>query len=326
MAATGSIRKVGVVGAGNMGASIAEVMAFNGLEVILKDQTQELTRRGMEKIRSIVSSQVAFQQKRAQKEIDRIRALGVALTGDQENIIREKLKPEFSQDDAANLVSRITTTTEYRDMKDVDIVIEAAFENLEVKREIFASLSQVVSPDTILASNTSSLSITAIASATGNPERVIITHFFNPPFTLPLVEVVKAVQTSDTVAQKVMQFLSGLKNHRQSMAPISVKESPGFVVNRMLVPMLNEAVFLIQEGVADPRDIDRAMKLGAGMPMGPLELIDMVGLDVTLDVCRILMDDFGDPKYRPCTLLKKMVEGGLLGKKSGEGFYKYKPI
>lgn len=323
MKSDGSFSRIGVVGAGNMGASIAEVMAFNGYDVVMKDQNDELIQRGMKKIRDIVSSQVRYQEGRYKKEVDRIRLLGIELTNDQQDVLKQKMKPEFTEADAEKVLSRIHTTVDYSEMSDVDFVIEAAFENLDVKRDIFRSLSSVVGENTILASNTSSLSITAIASGTGNPSRVIITHFFNPPFTLPLVEVVKGLKTSYETEKRTMDFIGGLHNHRRQMVPISVKENPGFVVNRMLVPMLNEAVFLMQEGVASARDIDTAMKLGAGMPMGPLELLDMVGLDVTLDVCNVLQHDFGDQKYRPSILLQKMVEAGLFGKKSGEGFYKY---
>ncbi len=323
MTSDGKISRVGVVGAGNMGASIAEVLAFNGYDVVMKDQNDDLIKRGMKKIMDIVSSQVRYQEGRYKKEIDRIKLLGIELTKNQEDALRQKIKPEFTESDAEKVISRIHTTVNYSDMSDVDFVIEAAFENLDVKRDIFRSLSSVVAESTILASNTSSLSITAIASGTGNPSRVIITHFFNPPFTLPLVEVVRGLQTSDDTEKRTMGFIGGLQNHRRQMVPISVKENPGFVVNRMLVPMLNEAVFLMQEGVASANDIDTAMKLGAGMPMGPLELLDMVGLDVTLDVCNVLQHDFGDQKYRPSVLLRKMVEAGLYGKKSGEGFYKY---
>lgn len=323
MKSDGKMSRIGVVGAGNMGASIAEVMAFNGYDVVMKDQNEELIQRGMKKIRDIVSSQVRYQEGRFKKEVDRIRLLGVELTKTQEEALRLKVRPEFTETDAEKVLSRIHTTVEYSDMSDVDFVVEAAFENLDVKRDIFRSLSSVVGESTILASNTSSLSITAIAAGTGSPSRIIITHFFNPPFTLPLVEVVRGLKTSDDTEKRTMDFIGGLHNHRKQMVPISVKENPGFVVNRMLVPMLNEAVFLMQEGVASAHDIDTAMKLGAGMPMGPLELLDMVGLDVTLDVCHVLQNDFGDQKYRPSVLLQKMVEAGLYGKKSGEGFYKY---
>ena len=323
MAETAKIKKVGVIGAGNMGASIAEVLAFNGLDVTLKDQDSTLVDRGIAKIKDILASQVRFSANRARKEIDRISSLGVTLTGEQKDIINEKLKAGFTESDAEAVISRIHPTTEYSTLGDADFIIEAAFENMQVKKDIFREVSSLVREDTVIASNTSSLSITSIATAASVPQRVIITHFFNPPYTLPLVEVVRATQTSEETQDSTIAFISGLKNHRQNMVPIAVKERPGFVVNRMLVPMLNEAIFLLEEGVASPKDIDSAMKLGAGMPMGPLELIDMVGLDVTLNVCDVFVKDFGDQKYRPAVLLKRMVEAGLLGNKTGAGFYKH---
>lgn len=233
------------------------------------------------------------------------------------------MNPNFSSDSVEKLMSLVRPSMNYSDLSDADLVIEAVFENIGIKREVFTELSKVVKPDTILASNTSSISITSISSGMEGSERILITHFFNPPYTLPLVEVVPSLLTNDLIVKKTVQFLSGLKNHRGNLVPVEVKESPGFVVNRMLVPMINEGIFLLDEGVASREDIDLAMKKGAGMPMGPLELADMVGFDVTLDVCNLFYEQYGDQKYRPSVLLKRMVDAGYLGKKTGRGFYSY---
>ncbi len=314
-------RKVGVVGAGSMGSAITEVLAFSGIEVVLKDMNLDLTSRGVEKIKKILSSNVSFQEKRADKEISKIESLGVSLTEEQKRAVSEKLKPAFTQSQADEALSRITQTDDYNDFSDCEMVIEAAFEKEEVKREIFKNVSAVVQNGTVIASNTSSLSITALAASASKPENVIVTHFFNPPYTLPLVEIVNALQTSETTFRKTFEFISGLRNHRGPMAPIRVKEVPGFLVNRILVPVMNEAALMLDEGVATREDIDTAMKLGAGFPMGPLELSDMVGLDIVLDVQEILYNAYRDPKYRPSVLIRRMVEAGKLGKKSGEGYF-----
>lgn len=317
-------KKVGIVGAGNMGAAIAEVMAFNGLQVVLKDMNLELTSRGMEKIKKTLESNASFQEKRSEKEITRIESLGISLTDEQKDQVRSKLIPSFTRDDASAALSRIRETDSYSDFADCEIVIEAAFENAEVKSSIFREVSANVQEGTIMASNTSSLSITSLARKVERPENVIVTHFFNPPYTLPLVEIVNAVQTSDSTSQKTFEFLSGLRNHRGKMVPIRVKEVPGFLVNRILVPVMTEAAMALDEGVASREDIDTAMKLGAGFPMGPLELSDMVGLDIVLDVQEILYRNYGDPKYRPSLLTRRMVEAGKLGRKSGEGYFSYR--
>ncbi len=317
------IRKITVIGAGNMGAAIAEVMAFNGYPVYLKDQTEALVSAGMKRIESFAAGLAKFEESRGTKEIQRIEKSGIKLTEPQKETLLENNAPSFTSRHIAELMKRVKPVLEYSDTDDSDLVIEAVFENLKVKREVFYEISKVVSSGSIIASNTSSISITSITSGMEHPERMLITHFFNPPYTLPLVEIVPSIHTDIAVAERTKQFMSGLRNHRGSMVPILVKEVPGFVVNRMLVPMINEAIFLLDESVASREDIDLAMKKGAGMPMGPLELADMVGLDVTLDVCNLFYQQFGDTKYRPSVLLKKMVDAGFLGRKSGRGFYTY---
>ena len=317
------IRKITVIGAGNMGAAIAEVMAFNGYSVYLKDQSEALISAGMKRIESFAGGLAKFEESKGTREIQRIEKNGIKLTEAQKETLLKNNAPLFTVDHIRELIKRVEPVLDYPSVKDSDLVIEAVFENLKVKREVFSEVSKVVSGEAIMASNTSSISITSITSGMEHPERMLITHFFNPPYTLPLVEIVPSIHTDNAVAERTRDFMAGLKNHRGPMVPIMVKEVPGFVVNRMLVPMINEGIFLLDEGVASPKDIDLAMKKGAGMPMGPLELADMVGLDVTLDVCNLFYQQFGDPKYRPSVLLKRMVDAGYLGRKSGRGFYTY---
>ena len=317
------IRKVTVIGAGNMGAAIAEVMAFNGYHVYLKDQTESLISAGLKRIEGFAGGLAKFEESRGAKEIQRIEKNGIKLTEDQKAAFMKNNAPTFTSKHIQDLLKRVKPVLDYSEIGDSDLVIEAVFENLKVKRGVFTEVSKVVPSESIIASNTSSISITSITSGMEHPERMLITHFFNPPYTLPLVEIVPSIHTYPAVAEGTKQFISRLRNHRGPMVPILVKEVPGFVVNRMLVPMINEGIFLLDEGVASPEDIDLAMKKGAGMPMGPLELADMVGLDVTLDVCNLFYQQFGDPKYRPSVLLKKMVDAGFLGRKSGRGFYTY---
>jgi 3-hydroxybutyryl-CoA dehydrogenase len=227
---------------------------------------------------------------------------------------REKISSE--EKDAS--IGRISTTTDLAMMSDCDLVIEAATEDMDLKTVIFEKLNVICGPTTILASNTSSLSLTSLASSSGRPERVIGMHFFNPVPMMALVEVIRALQTSDETFNATDEFIRSL-----GKTPVTVKDSPGFVVNRMLVPMINEAAFILYEGLATAEEIDAAMKLGAGHPMGPLALADMIGIDVCLYVMNILFNEFSDSKFRPCPLLKQMVAAGYLGRKSGKGFFDY---
>jgi 3-hydroxybutyryl-CoA dehydrogenase len=317
------IRNIGVVGSGSMGSAIAEVMAFNGYQVTMRDVDDKVLARGMGRIQKILDDLVAFHSARTGKEIARLKKMGIELTTDQLERLKAATKPEFTVESRDSVLSRITPTTSYSSLQESDLVIEAAFENMEVKKDIFSELSKVLSQDAILASNTSSLSITQIAGSYSRPERTIIAHFFNPPYTLPLVEIVPGLNTSPETAESVASFISGLKNHRGKMLPVRVKEVPGFVVNRILVPMMNEAARMLDEGVAAAGDIDAAMKAGAGMPMGPLELSDMVGLDIVKDVMDILYREYGDQKYAPSLLIKRLVNAGKLGRKTEEGFFRY---
>ncbi|MCL5665694.1 MAG: 3-hydroxyacyl-CoA dehydrogenase family protein [Candidatus Thermoplasmatota archaeon] len=316
-------KKVGVVGAGTMGASIAELLAINGIDVILKEVNDDLLKKGMERIRKIMESNVSYHSKRAKREIERIESLGITLSQEQKAVLKNNMKPLFDESALENAISKIHGTTSYSDFGDCTFVIEASFENADLKKEIFSSVSKYVSDNTVMSSNTSSISITSLSKSFRNPENTIVTHFFNPPYTLPLVEIVPSLFTSEKTLVRSMDFISSLKNHRSPMRPIKVKEVPGFLVNRMLVPLMNEAAIMLDEGVASAEDIDLSMKIGAGFPMGPLELADMVGNDIVLDVQEVLHKEYGDDKYRASLLLKRMVDAGRLGRKSGSGFYSY---
>ena len=279
-----TIQKIQVVGAGQMGSGIAQVAAQAGLVVHLADVEQEMVERGLETIKKNLSESV-----------------------DKERI---------SQEEMDEAMGRIESGTEYA--PDADLAIEAVPETLDIKTKVFQALDEQLKDEAILASNTSSISIAELAAQTSRPERFIGMHFFNPVPVMNLIEIIRGIETSDETYEKARE-LAG----RLGKEPIEVGDFPGFAVNRLLVPMINEAAYCIMEGVAGPEEMDTAMKQGAGFPMGPLELADMVGLDTCLHVMEVLHEGFGDPKYRPCPLLKRYVAAGRLGRKSGRGFYEY---
>jgi 3-hydroxybutyryl-CoA dehydrogenase len=279
--------------------------------------------KGLAKVRVIVDELVRYQEGRAPKEIERISELTGGLTDAQRAQVAGKMAPKFTRGRGDQVVARVHGATDYDAFRDVDLAIEAVFEKDEVKRPVLEALDGVLPDYAIIGSNTSSLSITRLARGLKHVRETLVTHFFNPPYTLPLVEVSGGVDTREEVITDTIDFLQGLKNHRYPLVPIHVKESPAFVVNRLLTPVLTEACFALESGLASSRDIDSAMKAGAGMPMGPFELADMVGLDVSLDVAETLYREFGDPKYRPSMLLRRLVDSGHLGRKTGQGFYDY---
>ena len=280
------MEKIFVLGAGTMGSGIAQAFAQKGYEVIVRDIKDEFVDRGLSNIRKGLEKRVA--------------------------------RGKMTEEDKDAILSKISGTTDMNLAADCDLVVEAAVENMKIKQSIFAELDKICKPETVLASNTSSLSITEVAVATGRPDKVIGMHFFNPAPVMKLVEVIRGAATSDETFATVKALAEAI-----GKTPVEVKEAPGFVVNRILIPMINEAAFILQEGVATAEDIDTAMKLGANHPMGPLELGDLIGLDVCLAIMDVLYNETGDSKYRACTLLRKYVRAGWLGRKSGRGFHNY---
>ncbi|HVW78957.1 MAG TPA: 3-hydroxybutyryl-CoA dehydrogenase [Alloacidobacterium sp.] len=280
------IRMVGVLGAGTMGNGIAHVFARGGFDVQLCEVEQRFLDRGLQTI--------------------------------QKNLDREAAKGKLAADEAAATLKRIQGTLDRSSLAACDFVIEAATEKFEIKSKLFAELDSILPRHVILASNTSSISITKLAAQTGRPEQVIGMHFFNPVPVMKLVEVIRGLQTSQATYDAVKALAETL-----GKTPVEVNDAPGFVSNRVLMPLLNEAMFAVMEGVATPEAVDEVFKLGMAHPMGPLTLADFIGLDVCLDIMRVLHDGLGDPKYRPCPLLVRMVDAGWLGRKSGRGFYRY---
>ena len=281
-----AIQRVGVIGAGTMGNGIAHVFARSGYQVVLCEVEQRFLDRGLETI--------------------------------TKNLEREVTKNKITAADKAAALGHITPVLDRRNLSDCDLIVEAATEKFDIKSELFRDLDRLLKPDVILASNTSSISITKIAALTKRPEKVIGMHFFNPVPVMKLVEVIRGLATSQETFDTVRELAMKLEK-----TPVEVNDAPGFVSNRVLMPLLNEAMYAVMEGVATPQAVDEVFKLGMAHPMGPLTLADFIGLDVCLDIMRVMQDGLGDPKYRPCPLLVKMVDAGWLGRKSGRGFYSY---
>jgi 3-hydroxybutyryl-CoA dehydrogenase len=280
------IQRVGVIGAGTMGNGIAHVFARSGYAVVLCDVEQ--------------------------------RFLDRAIANLTKNLDREVAKNKITEADKASALQKIEPVTDRARLSDCDFIVEAATEKFEIKTEIFRDLDRLARPEVILASNTSSISITKLGALTKRPDKVIGMHFFNPVPVMKLVEVIRGLATSQEAFETVRDLAVKLEK-----TAVEVKDAPGFVSNRVLMPLLNEAMYAVMEGVATPEAVDEVFKLGMAHPMGPLTLADFIGLDVCLDIMRVMLDGLGDPKYRPCPLLIKMVDAGWLGRKSGRGFYKY---
>ncbi|MBV8621632.1 MAG: 3-hydroxybutyryl-CoA dehydrogenase [Curvibacter sp.] len=281
-----SIQTVGIIGAGTMGNGIAQACAVSGLNVVMVDISDAAVQRGL-----------------------------ATVAGSLDRLIK---KEKISATDKDAALARIQGSTSYDELKKAQIVIEAATENHELKVKILKQVDALLAPEVILASNTSSISITQLGAVTSRADRFIGMHFFNPVPMMALVEIIRGLQTSDATHDAVKALAQAL-----GKSPITVKNAPGFVVNRILVPMINEAFFVLSEGLATAEDIDAGMKLGCNQPIGPLALADMIGLDVCLAVMQVYLDEYGDSKYRPCPLLKEMVAAGRLGRKTGHGVYSY---
>lgn len=314
------IKKVGIVGAGAMGSGIAEVLILNGVDVKLKDQNLQLAERGKQNVKKYLAEMEKYVRNLPEREIKRLEKYGIKLTEEQEKILRGNFP---NPPDVDKLMKNLKTTDTFDDFRDRDLVIEAVFEEQGVKNALFHEISDYLKDDAIMASNTSSLNITEMASHYKHPEKAVVIHFFNPAYLMPLIEIVPAIQTDENVVKSVMEFFKGKRNNRDEMVPIRAKESPGFVVNRILIPMIAEAVKVVESGVADYETVDIGMKKGAGMPMGPFELADYVGIDIVYHVMESFRRDLGD-FYMPPRTLKHLVDAGWIGIKSGKGFYDHR--
>jgi 3-hydroxybutyryl-CoA dehydrogenase len=319
------VEKVGVVGAGTMGSRIAELMALNGHEVVLKDVEEEYVKSGMQTIQGILDDLVEYHENKADQAIREVEdEYGIELTEEQKETIQETKSPTYDRERAEKILDRIHPTTDYDDFEDVDIVIEAIVEDLDVKQQVFAELEEATERHVPLCTNTSVLSITEIsAGAKQRRNKVLGMHFFNPPQQLPLIEIVPGLETHDSVVENVMNFAEELNNHRYPMQPVQVEESPGFIANRILGRAQAEAFLIYEEGRASKSDIDKAVKAGLGWPMGPLELADHVGIDVVHHVQEGLKEMGAGGYQREPQIIKKLNKLGRLGKKSGRGFYDY---
>jgi 3-hydroxybutyryl-CoA dehydrogenase len=280
------VKKIGVVGAGQMGHGIALVAAKAGFSVILRDIKDEFVKNGINNIELFLDKSIE--------------------------------KGKMTINEKKKILSNIKGTTKLMDLKDVDLVIEAIFENIKVKKELFEELDKICKKETYFASNTSTIPITDLASVTNRPDKFIGMHFMNPVPLMKLIEVIRGLRTSDVTAKLII----GL-SEKMGKIPVEVNDGPGFVSNRVLIPMINEAIFCLMDGTGSAENIDNVMKLGMNHPIGPLALADLIGLDVCLDIMNVLYEGFNDSKYRPCALLKKMVQAGYLGRKTGKGFFDY---
>lgn len=282
----GNMKKISIIGAGTMGTDIAQIFALKGFEVVIRDITDEIINKASARMEKAFSRSVA--------------------------------KGRLSEEDKQQAIARISFTTDLAMSADADLVIEAIIENVKIKTDLYKTLDSICKPETIFATNTSSLSIAELSGAVNRKDKFIGMHFFNPVPVMKLIEVIRSLFTSDETFKAIYDLSVSVGKE-----PVEVKDGPGFIVNKILIPMINEAISVLHDGIASASDIDKAMQMGANHPMGPLALSDLVGNDVVLHIMNRLHEETGDPKYRPCILLKNMVRGGLLGKKTGEGFYKY---